>query len=645
MARHDVNIDGMDFMLLRSGRGRGVEGTEVPEIENERFVSEDVPILQDTFHTGGFYSQRIIPGTYDYAQNAWALNPRMVCAGPEMNGLTLSDSTAPIRAAADYTFAGNPRVYLVGGTNVYTVLTSTLTSTTKNATVAFASSCSAVSAASFLGDLYIGSLNSTNGNSDVMVINDVPGGGGGIFTSSVPRGYLTTTFYSTATGASPRWLAGQSSASKVDFAAADPSQSSNWGVEVSIRETGSIKINGLVSRNDHTYISTNRGLFDFDGATGNTLNLTPEVEKLLDDDNGIATLSHNGFIYYGHRRGLLRYQTFGQDQGKVLNVTPGYGTTSDNPVRGKVTALTSWGPWILAAVYNGTDTYVCFGRDLQAGEASVGPSPMLWHPGVVYLPSATCYLLFVSALTTPPILWVGNNNSVKWGYLPRTENPLQDGDFRFAPSFKFFTGTNDWGYPSVQKDISQWDAEIDNVGVSGTTMGVNLSQDGGAYGLLGTARTSPRTTLSPSQTTRATRFAERWDGTSGVNTASPVVRGRTLRADVLVRARERRRYSLRLAEWSTDNAGGRMPADVGKMLRRLRALPDRGAISMRDEFGENLTVRVHRPINYQELEVAVDDRRKARVLVVPLEVSVLRRIGTGFEWGDGTRWDGVHVWS
>jgi hypothetical protein len=634
VSRSDLTIDGQDYMLLRVGRGRGAAGSEVPEVATEQFVREDVPLEQDDWSKGGFYSQRSIQGGYDYAKNAWALNPRCVMPGPEMNAVTLSSATGVLRAAVEE----NGDLYLVGGTCAYRVTAGTAGSTTLSVHKNFKSSNLAVSAVQFLGDGYVGTVNSSNENSDLWKVSGTTWS-----TGAANHGYLVTTFYSTATGASPRWLAGQSSNSKVDFAAADPLVGGNWGAEVSVREAGSVRINGLVSRTDHTYISTDRGLFDFDGGTGNTVNLTPQIEKYLDNDNGIATLAHNGWIYYGHRRGLLRVQAFGQDDGRTQDVTPGYGTSSDNPVRGKVTALASWGPWVLAAVYNGTDTYINFGRERHEDEAAIGPSPMLWHPGVIYLPSATCYLLYLSGLTTPPTLWVGRNNNVSWCYLPRTENPLQDSEYRFATTYSFFTSNYDWGLPAVQKDISQWNGQVDNAG-TGTSMAVNISADGGGFGLFGTARTSPRSTLAPSGTTRGTRFKERWDAT-GTNTAGPVVRGHAPRADLLVRARDRRRYSIRLAEWDQDHAGGRLPTDVGKTLRRLKALPDKGPLIMRDEFGDTLTVRVHRPVDYQEIEVAVDDRRKARVLVVPLEVSVLRRTGSGFTWGDGTKWDGSKQWS
>lgn len=632
MARYDIELDSQPYQLVRTGRGRGVEGTEVPEVATEQFVREDVPLDVDTWHLGGFHSHRLLTGTYDYAQNAWALNPRMVMPGPEMNAVTLSSASGVLRAAVEE--GGD--LYLVGGARAYRVASGTPASTSFAVHQDFKSTNVAVSAVQFLGDGYVGTLNSSNQPSDLWRIQ-----GGTWSTGNGGRGYLTTTFYSSAAGAA-RWLAAQSSVAAVDFAAADPLSTSNFGAEISIREVGSVRINGLVSRTDHTYISTDRGLFDFDGASGQTVNLTPHVERLLDNDNGIATLSHNGWIYYGHRRGLLRVQTYGVEEGRVQDVTPGYGTSSDNPVRGKITALASWGAYILAAVYNGTDTYICAGRERGPDEPSVGPSPMLWHPGVIYLPSATCYMLYVSGLTTPPILWVGRNNDVSWCYLPRTENPLQDGEFRFASSFRFFTGSQDWGVPTVQKEISQDNYEVDNAGV-GVSMTVYTAQDGSGYGQLGTARSSPRSTLVPSQTIRGHRIAWRWDG-AGTNTAGPVVRGHSPRADLLVRGRQRRRYAISLGEWEVDHAGGRMPSDVGRRLRRLQSLPDKGPVTMRDEFGDALTVRVHRPVSYSEQEVTIDDRRKARILLVPLEISVLRRLGATATWNSGAAYGDGTVW-
>lgn len=636
MARADVVLDSMDLMLLRQGRGRSVSGTEVPEIAGERFVREDVPLEIDSLHLGGMYSQRIVEGTYDYAQNAWCLNPRVVMPSPMMTNVTLSSADGPPRAAVEE--AGD--LYIVGGSKAFRIPGGAPASSTIATHKDFDSTTTAVSAVAFEGAGFVGTINSSNEPRTLWKVDGTTWS-----SNAANRGYLTTTFYSTAAGQS-RFLAGQSSKSEIEFATTDPTSTSNWGAAVTIRETGSVQINGLVSRTDHTYIATDRGLFDFDGGTGNTLNLTPEIANLLDDENGLATLSHNGWIYYGHRRGIKRVQTFGDNNGLVQDVTPGYGLPVENPVRGACTALIDWGAWVIAAIYNGTDTYFCFGRDLRAGEPSVGPSPMLWHPGVFYLSGAKCQWLHITGLTTPPRLYGGRGNNVWWAPLPRTENPLQDGDLTFAISWSLFHAAQDWGITNADKDNTQQDFENDGAG-TGATLAVYTAQNGGAYGLYGTVRLSPQAPIRPPAPVVGRRIKMRWDGT-GTGTAAPIVRGWKGRADVLTPARQRRRYIFKIGEVERDRLGGRGTLDVGTVLRRLRSLPDRpGGVTMRDEFGDSLTVRVHRPVDDEEIEVEGQGTGKVRVQAAALEVSVLTRSVSGQDilYDAGNKYDAGHIYA
>src|SRR5207247_10192421 len=66
----------------------------------------------------------------------------------------------------------------------------------------------------------------------------------------------------------------------------------------------------------------------------------------------------------------------GFDAGVIRDTSFGYGLPNETPIRGQVTAVCRDRGWWAQAIYNGTDTYICWGRDLGPGEASVGSSPI-----------------------------------------------------------------------------------------------------------------------------------------------------------------------------------------------------------------------------------------------------------------------------
>ena len=58
-------------------------------------------------------------------------------------------------------------------------------------------------------------------------------------------------------------------------------------------------------------------------AIASKLGRVPQAKR-RNSENGIAAVAANGFIYYGHKHGLIRYQAVGLDAGRTFDVSFGY---------------------------------------------------------------------------------------------------------------------------------------------------------------------------------------------------------------------------------------------------------------------------------------------------------------------------------
>jgi hypothetical protein len=422
-------------------------------------------------------------------------------------------------------------------------------------------------------------------------------------------------------------------------AGSTPVTAANWGTSIKVGPFGGVVINKLVANNDHVYASTNQGLFDFDGSTGKAFNLMSSQANRRGTENGIGAVSARGMVYYGHKNGLTRYQTTGLDAGHLWDVSFGMGLPNESPIRGQVTAMCQDRGWVAQAIWNGTDTYICWGRDLNSDETSIGPSPMLWHGGIVVLTGLQCYLLFISGQTEPPKLWIGAGANVQWCYLARTDNPLQDAEYRFATSYSLILPAEHWGRVSTRKNLMELECEGENLGI-GTSIGWKYAVDGGAFAVLGTANNSPTSVLLPGTEIIGRRIAFRADGTN-TDTAGANIRSIVLRATERVTIRALREYDVYLSEWGQDSFGGIDSTRVLKRLETLRALVSAGAVTLRDEFDQTLTVLVLAPITWHEV---FGDSTGAKTqypsIVATLRLKVLATAGgTTFKWNDGTLFD------
>lgn len=640
MSRFDIVLDGHPLQLYRpgNGRGRSIKETSVPALVSETLELADIPVTLDTFHLGAFYSQRLIPGTYAYALNADCRFPRLVLPGPKVNSVTLASANGHPRAALDF----NSHLYVAAGRYVYQINSGTGTVTT---TRDLGSGKIGYSMRAFKDKLYVGV--GTNATTPSLV-NKLDGGSWSEVTG-VNGQHLETVWWDT-----DYRLTANDTANTIKHVAADPGTSGDWSSAITIGES-TYPITRLVAAADHLYIAKRDGLYDLDGHSGRAPNLTQQLSHAIDNENGVAAHAASGDVFMSHRKGFLRVRTTGLDYGQTIVVQPGFGLPNETPIRGMVTASVQDGGWTVVAVYNGIDTYICYGRDRQGSEPSAGPSPMLWHGGLIHLPNLQCYLLHISPLPMPSDaarLWIGVGNdttaqyNLRWVRLPRTEHPLQDfHHYQFAESYSLYVPGQDWGRVATRKNLLQIDVEGDNLGY-GVNLAIYTNTEDSAYEFFGNANRAPHSEVFPTTEVIGRRIGLRLDGT-GTVTSGANIRGLMLRAAARVKTRSIRQYQIKLAEGQADNLRGIDNRDPYTTWKLLQALEVDQQVTLRDEFGQTVTCLVQAPVTREEFEQqGVDGKTKTLVQVVTLTLEVLNITvsGRGAYWGSGARYGDGYVY-
>lgn len=667
--RESININGRDYSLYQyssAGKGgntqTGDQETAVVQLSGEPQDVSEEPLVMDTFHLGALYSWRLLGGTYAYAINADARFPRLILPGPFMNTVSLSGATDHVRTAIDY----NGDTYLGAGRYVYRIPGGTGTPVQDQD---LGAGNNAWDFETFLGNLYLGtSVGATSLSTPGLLWQK--SGGTWSNTAGLLRKSLATAWYVTtgALGSSGAFqMIGQDGVSSIANVATAPLVAGNWGASIPIGDT-TYGINRLIGDQVHVYVAKTNGLHDVDGMTGYAPNLMPFFAATLDDENGIAGHSSGGFIYTAHISGLFRMDVSGAAGSRMTTVTPGHGLPNETPVRGKITASTSYGAWQIIAMYNGTDTYILWGRDIMQGDAGVspfgygygygpspsaiGPNPMLWHGALIFLPGQKCYSLFVSGLTSPPRLWVGaappgGPYTVQWCVLPRTENPLQDSEYRYAGDWELFVPGQDWGHPATPKQLLQIDVEADNLG-GATQLTIEVNAEGGPWSNFGTASVSPQSQLVAQQAFIGRRIGICLDGT-GTPVVPGIVRVLMPRAQIRPAVREVRTYQLLMGEGNQDRFGGRDITRGVEDYRFLAGLQTGDIVPLRDEFGESYRVLVQPPVQRQVVYLRGEAGRDAGPsILATVQVKILSGpdiLSTApWHWDDGTVWDSGRIW-
>jgi hypothetical protein len=184
------------------------------------------------------------------------------------------------------------------------------------------------------------------------------------------------------------------------------------------------------------------------------------------------------------REGYYCYSTL---DGSVRDMSPGRASPNEGPIRGLITAHTSYRGWRYAALYNGTDTYIGVGRPKREGEKIAGD--FVWHFGLAKLANAQCHAMHITSLTSPPRLYygLGTDTSFGIGYfkLPSMgDSPLLDSTYESVATGSITLGRDDWGKPGNRFQFLGCEMDVRGANVS-NYVEVYVRLDGDAWTLLG----------------------------------------------------------------------------------------------------------------------------------------------------------------
>lgn len=413
---------------------------------------------------------------------------------------------------------------------------------------------------------------------------------------------------------------------------ANPLVAGNWSSLIPL-DSSPYTIQNIVAAAHTVWFSGVGGLYGVDGL-GWAPNLTPWVKKFYSGSNGAACMYHDGYVFYGHRHGLAMVPTTGERQDTPVWIQFGNGTANGTPIYGRPYHLESAGSCLYVAYGDSGSTYI-----MALRMTSDGP---IWSGPERFIDGEQPTMLRVMDLGGRPYLVIGTSASgtpkLYRMSLPLTGSPysdyLQNTAHEFATDSSLTLSKWDLNDPSP-KEVHQYEIISENLG-EGKSITLNVSTDGAAYVDQGVAQTSPRRVLLPSIAASAGVDAQiRLDLLNPAD--DPVVlRMVAARMSVQPEPIEINEYTLMIQEGQQLlNTSTQRNLNPKSVFRSLLALPTQGTVSMTDQFGDSLQVRVRSVVDAQVHEEA---KGKPWTAIVTLRVVVLSRqvlYNDGVEYGTG----------
>jgi hypothetical protein len=391
--------------------------------------------------------------------------------------------------------------------------------------------------------------------------------------------------------------------------------------------------------------------------------------------NGTQALFMYGGVYASHGRvGLVRVDVANmQTQWATQACEPGSGYPRVTPIHGSSNALTSDGEWLVDAVYNGTDSFVCYARPNELAQRVMmsdikSPSQHNWHgsEATFWNQEVTCLQQASIGPSNRPLLWVGGiENGVtvlQHVSLPKLATPLEDyhgdGPHRFATESwlylprEDFGGDDTKGWASVKKVFSRveltalhlerysrWIDIYMNTSSTGHDIFYNRALEGELplWNQIGRMDHGDRTSLVPGSSVQSGRAASLMFHGYGEEEIPFAWYGAKLRGVPLLEQSERRRYRVVVGKVRRPNRS-LVVQDREIALNRLWNLQWSDPVALRDHTGTNVVIQVEEGMRYEE----VQDSNREWVTAVTFGCRILRR---PFFWGSAARWGTDVTWS
>jgi hypothetical protein len=391
--------------------------------------------------------------------------------------------------------------------------------------------------------------------------------------------------------------------------------------------------------------------------------------------NGKAAFFAFGGVYASHgRAGLVRVDVANQQvQWQTNACAPGAGLPRIVPVHGENTALTQDGEWLVDSVYNGTDSYVCYGTPNQlaqelAMEKIQSPQSLNWHGAEAVFWNQKITAMNQASLgpTNRPFLWVGvlDGSTPKLANvsLPALGTPIEDwiaeGPHRFATDSWLYLPREDYGarsdgaWTSTKKIFDRLDvtAEYMEPGTvmidvyMATSEGYDifwdraLDPDTTAWTFIGRFERGQRMSIVPNARVQSGIKAAIMLHAQGTRVQPWALSSIKLRAIPLLEQQERRQYTVMVGRSRKANRALDQRT-VSTLLNRLWGLQWADPVTLLDRTNTTTVVKVEEGMAYQEV---MDPVTQEFLYRVSFTVRILRR---PFYWGTGARWGTDITWA
>ena len=524
----DIILNSIPFMIYRDGKVPGIaSGTFGPVDATQEQQNREVPILMGNF-SGGMGVCREIAGVenaYAFGTDVCTRNEGVVLPAGKRTAVTVTTWEAGGKLVTSLWWLGH--LYLFTQRYILRMNYGTETpvqvhdvGTTKRITSAVVYNGKIVVA----GEEQDGSLWRS-----MQILTSLTGT---VWTSGTMRGRLLAVVYWVVSGIGKHRLITTTSGDITDEntgasiyrhsymrtlfgpVGTDVTDETNWTAVVQIGDS-SYDIMSIAYANQKVWFVKTEGICDVD-QRGYSPVLTTNWRRAYSAENGICSLYHDGWVYGAHVQGLDRYDTDSRVRDDDPDwVSPGYGLSNHTPIFGQVQALTVDDGWVVAAVYNGTDSFVCYGKDRTKAKVE-GPTAMVWHGSECTIRGEKItHLNVITPAAAQPYMLIGTLSGSTFKMyklsLPNASNSVQEiiktllytpaYSHEFATSFRLFMTTRTWKDVSALKVIRSFDFISDMLN-SLTTNGSNVRAFANADGGFRIWQDDPmrRTSVTPPDT-------------------------------------------------------------------------------------------------------------------------------------------------
>lgn len=678
----------MDVIRTMASKARDREyqgGFGPAELQPEVVKSRDIPVLWDDISAGMGFSQRWgdIPGIA-YARNAYCRSPRLIMPAAKLfpvviDGSTILNAGGPVATSVHWGgkllfFAQGKIIGIAPGTPLVATTISTLASTQFVKAQIFRG---AATRNLYISDALGQLVRQTLANAGTTTWDRMGAG--------TPSRFLDMAQVYQAQGDKSGWqlyAVDGLDPTKAWHVTGDPFVAGNWSGPLAIGS--GYPIRKLMASRRHTYYICDDGVFDLD-ENGYSPNLVSYYQDFPNDQNGQYAAIYNGAALVSNALGLDRVPL---GQGLLNDVDgychPGVGLPNETPVYGPVTAGLNEGGWQVIAQWNGTDSYICYGKERRVLGID-GPGPFVWYPEL-YIPGEKVTHMTLDNQNGQNLGYIftqpgGTGTNIKaYAYTIPDGSPLQDwlngGKHRFADTWEVYLPSEDWKDSAAKKTLMRYDTQTDGLGhllQGDVSIAIDARVEEGSWIRQGSSNISPRSTIYPvGQYLTGYRIQTRISGISiatgaGITnvTYPAVVRSLKARAGLIIEERATRLFRLKLSTGELRN-GGIDTRDMDELAKWVYGLQNYGPITIRQDNVEMTAkvesgatwIEMHKPREGTatketiiELTVSIIEQTPAEpALIIPQYTgptwSSGSGAGTGSEptWGDGTVRPGDITW-